>query len=193
VVRSIEPASIQEGSAPVLRVAFDAIRPASADYGASTLEVDTGLEVRIGDQLMFSADAFEGNEVSAPAPFGLQPGQWDVSVQLADGRRGTLPGGLMVTPGDFPVGYVIERIADQTHSQPFDVTIHAEGANAATYTGVLQLQTNHGKITPDVTPAFSGGSVTVSVTMTGVDKAMMITAKDAAGTQADSNTFQINP
>jgi hypothetical protein len=112
---------------------------------------------------------------------------------LADGRRGVLPGGLTVAPGAFPLGYVIDPIPDQVHGQPFDITLHAEGGNAATWTGVLQIQVNHGKITPGVTAPFSGGSVTQQVTISSVDKGTVITVKDAAGTQADSNAFQINP
>jgi hypothetical protein len=193
VVHSVEPSSFQEGEAPTLRVAFDALRPEWAHYGSRALELDTGLEVRVGGQVIFSADDFDGNVVSAQAPFGLQPGRWDVSVQLSDGRLGVLPGGLTVTPGQFPTGYVIDPIADQVHGQPFDVTIHAEGGNAATFTGVLEIQVNHGRISPQITDPFSGGSVTAHVTISSVDKGTMITVKDAAGNQAVSNAFQINP
>jgi hypothetical protein len=193
VLHSVEPSSFQEGDAPTLRVAFDAIRPAWANYGSRALGLETGLEVRVADQVIFSADAFDGNEVSAQAPFGLQPGRWDASVRVADGRVGILPGAVTVTPGEFPLGYAIDPIPDQVHAQSFDITIHAEGGNAATYTGVLQLTVNHGKITPAITAPFSGGSVTAHVTISSVDKGMVITVKDAAGNQADSNAFAINP
>jgi hypothetical protein len=193
VVRSVAPSTIQQGDTPLVRVEFDAVRQAWANFGREAGGVNTGIVIRIGGEPFFSSEAFNDDLASAPAPSGLKPGSYDVTVQLADGRQGTLPAGLTVTSKAVPTGFTIDPIGNQIRGQPFQITLHAEGGDASGYSGTVQLRVNKGTISPQSSGAFFAGSRVEWVTLNSAGKGQFITIDDGAGHQASSNTFEVNP
>ena len=100
VIHSIQPAELEEGQLPLLEVAFDATLPFSVDYAQGTARVEPELTLLIGESpVELQGPPVEGR-LKGNAPFGLDPGTYDVTLVLADGRRGSLAGGLQVAPAE---------------------------------------------------------------------------------------------
>ncbi len=193
LVRSVEPAEVEEGQAPLLRVAMDAVLPFSVDYDDGRASVGSALTVSVGDQPLALTGPLADGVVTGVAPFDLPPGAYDVTVALADGRRGTLAGGLQVVPGRFPEAFVIDTILEQVRGQPFDITLRAEGGRAAEFSGVVRLSVSKGKISPEVTGSFVNGMRTERVTIVAPASELVLTVEDAAGHTGTSNPFRVRP
>ncbi|MGA9526395.1 MAG: hypothetical protein WBV82_33395 [Myxococcaceae bacterium] len=193
VVRAVEPASFEEGQAPLLRVEIDAVLPFSVDYGEDTASVGSALTVSVGEQPLALTGPLADGAVTGVPPFALSQGAHDVTVSLADGRRGTLVGGLKVVPGRFPEAFVFDTIPEQKRGQPFDITLRGEGGRAAEFSGVVRLSVSKGTISPEVTGAFVNGVRTERVSVEAPASEIVITVEDAAEHTGTSNMFRVRP
>ncbi len=193
VIHSVQPAEFEEGQAPLLQIDFDATLPFSVDYDQGTATIQAELSVLIGETPLELEGPLVDGRVSGVAPFGLTPGTYDVTVILADGRRGTLVGGLQVLPGQFPERFAIDPLPEQKRGQPFDVTIRAEGPQAAQFNGVVRLSVSKGSISPEFTGAFVAGVRTERVTIDAPASEIVLTVEDAAGHSGTSAPFRVRP
>ncbi|HEY1333188.1 MAG TPA: hypothetical protein VGF31_02955, partial [Myxococcaceae bacterium] len=97
----------------------------------------------------------------------LPEGTYDVTVELGDGRLSTATGAFHVTTGEWPVGFTIGMIGDQTSGVPFGVTLRAQGGTDGGYIGTVTLSVPSGAtISPSISGPFSAGLRVETVTVT---------------------------
>ena len=91
-------------------------------------------------------------------PRSCPTGSYDVTVELGDGRLATATDAFVVTPGDWPVGYTIDMIGNQTSGIPFGVTLRAQGApGRRDYGGTVNLSVPGATVTPTISGPFTAG------------------------------------
>jgi hypothetical protein len=127
-VVSVDPADRPASSAGPVTVMLDAVLPTLADHGAGTVTVDDRLTMKIGPRPFGPSHWTDAGVVTDFLPSVLPEGSYDVTVELGDGRLATATSAFRVTRGDWPVGYTVDTIGDQTNGVPFGVTIRARGA-----------------------------------------------------------------
>ena len=71
-----------------------------------------------------------------------------------------------ITPGDWPVGYTIDMIGDQTSGIPFGVTLRARGAPDGGYGGTVNLSVPGATVSPAISGPFSAGVRVEVITVT---------------------------
>src|SRR5262249_31783423 len=126
-------------------------------------------------------------------PSVLPEGSYDVTVELGDGRSTTASSVFQVTPGTWPVGYIVDMIGDQTSDAPFGVTIRAQGGTDGGYIGTVNFAVPGATVTPAISGPFVGGIrvevLTITVTHPGQ---YHLDVSDLAGRTGRSLNFQIS-
>jgi len=201
-VVSVDPSTRKASSSGPVTITLDAVLPTSVDYGSGTATVDDRLTLKIGAQTFGPSRWTDAGVVTDFLPSILQPGDYDVTVTLGDGRFATATDAFRVTPGDWPTGYTFDTIpSPQSSGVPFEVTITAQGAPDGGYGGTVYLSAftapgsanqSPAPISPTVSGPFDGGVRTETVTVT-VDHAdqYQIQVFDLAGHRGTSLPFTI--
>ena len=157
-VVSIGPAERPASSSGPLTVTIDAVLPTTVDYAAGTAAVDDRLTLKIGSTPFGPSRWTDGGVVTAFLGSVLVDDLYDVTVELGDGRRATVPGAFRVTTGDWPSSYAIDPIPAETEGVPFGVTIRAHGTTDGGYGGTVYLQVvPNARVTPQISGAFVDG------------------------------------
>ncbi len=194
-LRAVSPSTFDQGQAPVLLLELDAALPLLADHRLKTVAVDETITVRVGTSTepVWVPLATSPGLWHAPAPFGLQVGQHDVEVTLADGRSALLPEAVTVREVSLPDGFSIDPVGAQRRGVPFTLTVRATGPASGSFAGVVSFSINRGNMTPAVSEPFVAGVLTQEVTVGSVGDDTVITVQDAEGHFGASNGFRVNP
>lgn len=163
---SVSPAERPASSSGEVTVTVDAILPTLADHGANTVTVDDRLTMTIGPRPFGPSRWADAGVISDFVASVLPEGTYDVTVELGDGRLATATGALHVTTGDWPVGYTVGMIGDQTSGVPFGVTLRAQGGTDGGYIGTVNLAVPGATVSPSVSGPFSAGLRVETVTVT---------------------------
>ena len=192
-VVSVSPAERPASTSGPVTVTLDAVLPTRADHGTNTVTVDDRLTLTIGPRPFGPSRWADAGVITDFLPSVLPDGSYDVTVELGDGRRATATAALRVTPGDWPVGYTIDMIGDQTSGVPFGVTVRARGAPDGGYGGTVYLSVPGATVSPAISGPFSGG-VRVEVITVTVDGAGMyhLDVSDLAGRTGRSLNFRVS-
>ncbi|WP_309892835.1 hypothetical protein [Archangium sp.] len=174
---SIEPQEVMHGEAAKLAIKLDAPLPVKIDYGRKTATLLSPPTLRIGGQdVVIDGLNEEDGTLLATLPTGLSEGTQDVRLVLGDGHEAVGTEGLTVLPrpplleagnvdsgngAENPKPLVtnvrIEPIADQVLGVPFDISLRAEGPEAARFEGRVQITTSKGRVSPNVSSPFVDG------------------------------------
>jgi hypothetical protein len=165
-VVSVTPSERPASSSGPVTVTLDAVLPTLADHGAETVSVDDRLTLKIGPRPFGPSRWTDAGVISDFLPAVLPPGSYDVTVELGDGRLTTATDAFQVTAGDWPVGYTIDMIGDQTSNRPFGVTIRARGAPDGGYGGTVNLSVPRAAVAPTISGPFSAGVRVEVITVT---------------------------
>ncbi|HVP60039.1 MAG TPA: hypothetical protein VMT11_05750 [Myxococcaceae bacterium] len=192
-VVSVSPPERPASSSGPVTVTLDAVLPTLVDHGAGTATVDDRLTLKIGPRPFGSSRWTDAGVVTDFLPSVLPEGTYDVTVALGDGRLTTAADAFRVTAGDWPVGYTLDTIGDQTSSVPFGVTIRARGAPDGGYGGTVNLSVPGARVSPDITGAFVDG-VRVEVITVTVDNPGLyhLDVSDLAGRTGRSLNFAVS-
>jgi hypothetical protein len=163
---SVSPAERPASSSGAVTVSLDAILPTLADFGADTVTVDDRLTLTIGPRPFGPSRWADAGVISDFVPSVLPEGTYDVTVELGDGRLATASGAFHVTTGEWPVGFTIGMIGDQTSGVPFGVTLRAQGGADGGYTGTVNLAVPNATVSPSVSGPFSAGFRVETITVT---------------------------
>ena len=191
---AIEPAEMVASDGAFVTVTVEAVLPFQVAYGTRTGKLDPGLTITFGGLPLGPAQYENEGKLSVPVPTVFNPGTYDVTVRLSDGREATAPQAFTVKPGLWPDGYTIDPIGAQRREQPFAVTIRATGANAAGFHGNVDLSVDLYQVSPRTSGNFAAGVRVQQVTMTQVNKpqAVILTVTDQQGHKGASNPFDVN-
>lgn len=165
-VVSVTPSERPASSSGPVTVTLDAVLPTLADHGAETVSVDDRLTLKIGPRPFGPSRWTDAGVITDFLPAVLAPGSYDVTVELGDGRLTTATDAFQVTAGDWPVGYTIDMIGDQTSNRPFGVTIRARGAPDGGYGGTVNLSVPGAAVAPTISGPFSAGVRVEVITVT---------------------------
>ena len=133
--------------------------------------------------------------VEGTLPTVIPKGTYNVTVKMGDGRTAVLPNAFSVDGGSWPFGYGIDNIGNQHSGVSFSVTVRAfgPGPRDPNFDGNVLLELlGDGTLTPTISDAFSAGSLTQSVTVTGTGQ-FMLQVSDINGGNGQSRTFRVTP
>jgi hypothetical protein len=163
---SVDPAQRPASSSGPVTVTLDAILPTAVDYGAGSATVDDALSLKIGGRPFGTSHWVDGGVITDFLPSVLPEGRYDVTVQLGDGRLAIATDGFRVTPGNWPIGYIINTIPSQHSGIPFGVSITAEGADGG-FSGTVTLTVSSGAhVSPTISGPFVAGTLNQVITVT---------------------------
>ena len=209
---SIEPQEVVHGEAAKLAIKLDAPLPVKIDYGRKTATLLSPPTLRIGGQdVLIDGLNEEDGTLLATVPTGLSEGTQDVRLVLGDGHEALGTEGLTVLPRppDLAAGAVdsgngaggpkllitnvrIEPIPDQVRGVPFDISLQAEGPEAARFEGRVQLTTSKGRVSPNMSGPFVDGVGKQRIVL---DKpgSVVLTVRVGDSVIAQSNAFKVSP
>ena len=191
-VVSVSPPDRPASTSGPVTVSLDAVLPTLADHGASTLSVDDRLSLKIGPRPFGPSRWADAGVITDFLPSVLPEGSYDVTVELGDGRLATAASAFRVTRGDWPVGYTIDMIGDQTSNRPFGVTIRARGAPDGGYGGTVNLSVPGATVSPTISGPFAAGVRVEVITVTvGSPGNYHLDVSDLAGRTGRSLDFRI--
>ncbi|HEX5752426.1 MAG TPA: hypothetical protein VFZ09_39840 [Archangium sp.] len=213
---SIEPEEVVSGEAATIAIQLDTPLPVKVDYGARTATVVMPT-LRIGGQTVIPTYEEQEGTLLAHLPGSLSAGLQDVQLELEDGSGSIREQGLKVLPlppemeprtadgstdpGTEPGGgrslrvtdVRIEPIPDQIRGVPFSITLRVEGPEAALFEGQVQLSTNKGRISPNLSRPFSKGLRLEQVVLDKPGNNVVLTVRVGATLVAQSNPFKVSP
>lgn len=192
-VRSISPNSALASEATSVSVQVDGVLPGSVDYDRSSAQVRSEVSLLVGTLAIGSGQWEPGGKLTGLVPSLLSPGSYDVRVSFADGRVGTLQNAFIVSPGKWPSNYSVDAIPNPRAGVPFTVTVHANGANGATFHGNVIFRTSKGTVTPALSDPFANGVLTQSLTIPDAATGVVLLVSDAQGHFGTSNAFDVTP
>ena len=166
-VVSVEPSRRAASASGAVTVVLDAVLPTVADYGSGSATVDDRMTLRIGARAFGPSRWTDGGVISDFVPSVLPEGQYDVTLQLGDGRIATAPDAFTVTPGDWPASYSVDPIPTETSGVPFGVTLRANGPVDGGFGGTVFLSVPGATVTPSISGPFQGGLRVEVITVTG--------------------------
>ena len=191
---SVEPSQRPASSSGPVTVTLDAILPTVVDYGAGSATVDDVLSLKIGGRVFGPPRWVDAGVVTDFLPTVLPEGRYDVTVQLGDGRLAIATDAFHVTPGDWPIGYIISTIPSQTSGIPFGVNVTAKGAPDGGYGGTVNLAVTPGAhVSPTISGPFIAGTLNQVITVT-VDNPpddVSLTVTDLDGHFGTSLSFRV--
>ena len=191
---SVNPAERPASSSGPVTVTLDAILPTVVDYGASSATVDVALSLKIGGRPFGPSRWVDGGVVTDFLPSVLPEGRYDVTMQLGDGRLAIATDAFQVTPGNWPIGYIISTIPSQHSGVPFGVSITAQGADGG-YGGTVTLAVSPSgaHVSPTISGPFVAGLLDQVITVT-VDSPPLdvsLTVTDLDGHSGTSLPFHV--
>jgi len=191
-VVSVNPAERPASSSGPVTVTIEAVLPTMVNYGAVSATVDDRLTVKIGPRSFGPPVWTDGGVVTDFLPSVLPEGRYDVTLALGDGRSATAPSAFHVTAGDWPVGYTIDTIPNQTSGVPFGVTLRARGAPDGGYGGTVSLSVPGARVSPVTSGPFVAGVLVqvITVTADGAGNYQLVVS-DLAGHTGTSLPFRL--
>lgn len=132
-----------------------------------------------------------------PPPPALPSGRSGDGTPTSDGTGSgpvTDPGS--VTPGEGAArvtGIQIDPIGDQVKDVPFTITLRAQGPGAARFTGQVQLTTNKGHLSPNLSGTFLEGVRQEQVVLDKQGGNVSLTIRLGDGITVQSNAFKVMP
>ncbi len=213
---SIEPEEVVSGEAVTITIQLDAPLPVKVDYGAKTATVVMPA-LRIGGQSVTPTYVEQDETLLAHLPGSLSAGLQDVRLELEDGSGSISEQGLTVLPvppelelrdtdGGGPTdpdaepgrplrvtGLRIDPIPDQIRDVPFSITLRTEGPEAAFFEGQVQLSTNKGRISPNLSNRFRKGVRQEQVVLDKPGGNVVLTVRVGPKLIAQSNPFKVSP
>ncbi|QRK08923.1 hypothetical protein JQX13_01750 [Archangium violaceum] len=209
---SIEPEEVVSGEASTITLELDAPLPVKVDYGQRTATVLTPT-VLIGGQKVAIALLEQKGMLRANVPTNLPAGPQEVRLEMEDGNESHREQELTVLPvppelspltgdtdpgNDTPTapeitGLSIDPIADQVRDVPFVITLRAEGPAAASFAGQVQISSNKGRVSPNLSNAFSQGVRREQVVLDKQGGQVVLTVRVGKDIVAQSNPFKVAP
>lgn len=209
---SIEPEEVVSGEASTITLELDAPLPVKVDYGRRTATVVTP-NILIGGQKVVITHLEQKGTLLATVPTNLPAGPQEVRLELEDGNESIQSQGLTVLPvppelspqtgGADPggggtqtepglTGLRIDPIADQVRDVPFVITLRAEGPKAAHFTGQVQISSNKGHVSPNLSNAFTQGVRHEQVVLDKQGGQVVLTVRVGKDIIAQSNPFKVS-
>jgi hypothetical protein len=207
----VEPEQLATDMAtPVVLTLDTQVLPFSVDYGAPEGTQAVRLALTVGGREV-RIDRYESEgRLHATVPAGLPQGPQELRVSLPDGREALSEAGIQVLPpapemstegegssgGEQEVqltGFQIEPIPDQVSGVPFRVVLRAEGPGAQHFAGQVQLTTNKGRLTSNLSGAFSSGVREELLTLDSPGANVVLTVRAGKGVTVSSNAFKVRP
>lgn len=189
---SVTPDRMVASAATRVEIRADLALPTTVDYAEGTVEADTAAQVWIGDQQVGDGRYPPDGVFEVEVPTVFQPGTYPVRIVLGDGREARLSEGFTVTAGQWPEGYTIDPIGAQQKLVPFDVTVRATGANAASFSGNVRLSVPTGAtVGPALSAPFVDGVLTQRVVVNSTRTEEILIVTDVAGNRATSAAFPL--
>ncbi len=198
VVLAITPGTMPGSEPTRVEVVFSALNTGRADYDFPTVRVDRGWTVTVGAQTLATSGPTGGYTVDTHASGSLLTlfpvGNYNVRVDLGDGRTSTVANGFEVTAGDWPTGYAFDGIGSVKRGVPVDITLRAQGSNAASFHGQVTVSASGpgAGSAPAEVVTFDAGVSQFSATLGGTGSAELV-ASDVAGHTGSSNGFEVKP
>lgn len=188
LVQSVSPSQAPTNVPTEITVRLEAVFPMTFDYGKRTVDLNTQVTVRLGGQELL-VEGVEAQRLTALVPAGLPVGAQELLVTLADGREGALTPGFTVLPAP-EAAFTFDPIPDQLVGEPFSITLHASGPDAARFEGTVTLESGKGRLSPRTSGSFTAGVHTEQIT---IDQPGLnwVTATDADGNQGSSAPFHV--
>jgi hypothetical protein len=187
---SVQPATRAASASGDVTVVLDAVLPTVANYGANSAAIDDTMTLRIGTRPFGPTRWTDGGVVSDFLPSVLPEGQYDVTLELGDGRLATAEGAFTVTPGDWPSSYSIDPIPGETSGVPFGVTLRANGPAAGGFGGTVSLAVPGATVTPSISGPFQNGVRVEVITVTGSGMRRLVVS-DLVSNSGQSNPFLV--
>ncbi len=205
---SIEPEEVMRGEAATIALELDAPLPMKVDYGKRTATLLGTPSLRIGGQEVGLLGLEQDGTLLATVPANLMVGLQDVQLALGDGSESIREHGLTVLPPPpspmtqldggstepqlLLTGLQIDPIPDQVRGVPFDITLRAEGHQAAAFAGQALISTNKGRITPNMSGAFTQGVRREQVVLDKQGGGVILTVRVGDSIIARSNPFKVS-
>jgi hypothetical protein len=190
---SIAPSEMVACEGASVSVDVEVVLPTHVDYGHSEASVNPDIALRIGAIPVGSGKYVPGGLLNAAIPPVFAPGEYDVGLRVSDGRpEAILAGGFSVKPTSYPDGYTIDFIPDQIQSEPFAITIRAQGGNASAFNCTVAISSSRGPLSPTVSGRFQNGMRTEWITIDTPRTSVVITVRDDVGRSGSSNPFRVN-
>ena len=212
---SIEPEEVVSGEAVTIAIQLDAPLPVKVDYGAKAATVVMPT-LRIGGQSVTPTYVEQDGMLLAHLPGSLSAGIQDVRLELGDGSGSISEQGLTVLPVPPELelrntdsgstdpdaepgrplrvtGLRIDPIPDQLRGVPFSITLRTEGPEAALFEGQVQLSTNKGRISPNLSNRFRKGVRQEQVVLDKPGGNVVLTVRVGPELIAQSNPFKVSP
>lgn len=119
----------------------------------------------------------------------------NVAADPGEPRPEPGPGTPDPTQSDRPLrvtGLSIDPIPDQVRDVPFFITLRAEGADAARFAGQVQISSNKGHVSPNVSNAFNGGVRQERVVLDKQGGQVVLTVRVGKDIVVQSNPFKVS-
>jgi hypothetical protein len=187
---SVQPATRAASASGDVTVVLDAVLPTVANYGANAAIIDDTMTLRIGTRPFGPPRWSDGGVISDFLPSVLPEGQYDITLELGDGRTATAQGAFTVTPGDWPNSYGIDPVPSETSGVPFGVTIRANGAVDGGFGGTVFLAVPGATVTPSISGPFQNGVRVEVITVTGPGMRRLVVT-DLVSNSGQSNPFMV--
>ncbi len=204
---SIEPEEVVSGETSTIAIKLDAPLPARVDYGkrTATLLMPTLL---IGGQEVSITSVEQDGTLLANLPMNLSAGQQDIRLELEDGSASVSEHNLTVLPappelvyrdeasgGDGETseltGISIDHIADQNRGDPFTMVLRVRGPKALHFTGQVQISTNKGHVSPNLSDPFKHGILRQELVIDKPGANVVLTVRVGKHLIARSNPFKV--
>ncbi len=200
---SIEPEEVVSGEAAQVEIRLDVPLSVEIDYGTRNAKLLVPPTLRIDEREVAVEGVEEDGSLRVTVPAGLPEGEKDVRVKIPNGGEAVRKEGLKVLPvppkltnsGDLQesvVGFQIAPIPDQVSNEPFLVTLQAEGPEAAQFNGQVQLTSTKGRLIPNISGPFQGGTRTEEIVIDKPGGNVQLTVRIGDIT-VQSNAFRVAP
>ncbi|WP_257461334.1 hypothetical protein [Archangium lipolyticum] len=206
---SIEPEEVMRGETATIALELDAPLPVKVDYGKRTATLLGTPTLRIGGQEVTVQGLGQDGRLLATVPADLTEGLQDVQLELGDGSGSIREQGLTVLPPPPPpaplssdggvagpllllTGIQVDPIPDQVRGVPFDITLRVDGPEAATFQGQVLISTNKGRVTPNMSGAFTQGVRQEQVVLDKQGGNVILTVRLGDSLVAQSNPFKVS-
>jgi hypothetical protein len=210
-ILSVEPEQLAtEVATPVVLTLDTQVLPFYVDYGAPEGTPAGQLALTVGGREV-TIDGFspEGR-LYATVPAGLPEGAQEMRLSLPDGRETRGAAAIQVLPPAPELsssddgssgggqelqltGFEIESIPDQVRDRPFRVVLRAVGTGAQRFSGQVQLTTNKGRLSSNLSGAFAGGVREEVLTLDTPGANVVLTVRAGKTLEVRSNPFKVSP
>ena len=193
-ILSITPTEQTSAESKTISVQLDTEPRFFVDYGKRSARMLEQPTLRIGPRTVLLERYLGHGQFEGTVGSGLEVGVYDIQVSMGDGREATLAQAYRVKPS---VGFWIESIGHQLQDQPFTITIHAAGPDAALFEGTVMVSLYKGQGNAAPTPfrsgPFSRGVRREQLTIDTPGGNFLVLVQDDEGNMAVSNAFRVDP